>query len=67
MVDLSPETVLKKVTTRQVFSYEFCEIFKNAFFIEHLRASERIAADGKKDTLLSFTTFVYILCKPLEI
>ena len=27
----------KKETLAQVFSCEFCEIFKNAFFIEHLR------------------------------
>ena len=30
--------VIKKDTLTQVFSCEFCEIFKNTFFIEHLRA-----------------------------
>ena len=32
---LRPVTLLKK-TLAQLFSCEFCEIFKNAFFIEHL-------------------------------
>ena len=27
---------IKKVTLAQVFSCEFCEIFKNTFFMEHL-------------------------------
>ena len=40
---LRPATLLKtcnfikKETQRKVFSCEFCEIFKNTFFIEHLR------------------------------
>ena len=29
--------LIKKETLAQVFSYEFCKIFKNTFFIEHLR------------------------------
>ena len=29
----------KKETLAQVFSCEFCEISKNTFFIEHLRAT----------------------------
>ena len=33
---LRPATLLKE-SLAQVFSYEFCEIFKNTFFIEHLR------------------------------
>ena len=36
---LRPATLLKKETLAQVFSCEFCEIFKNAFFIERLRAT----------------------------
>ena len=33
-----PETFnfIKKETLTQVFSYEFCEIFKSTFFTEHL-------------------------------
>ena len=30
-------TLLKKETLAQGFSCEFCEIFMNTFFIEHLR------------------------------
>ena len=30
---------IKKETMVLVFSYEFCEIFKNTFFTEHLRAT----------------------------
>ena len=33
---LRPATLLKKTLTK-VFSCEFCEIFKNNFFTEHLR------------------------------
>ena len=29
----------KKETLAQVFSYEFCEIFKNIFFTEQLRVA----------------------------
>ena len=29
---------IKKETLAQVFSCEFCEIYKNTFFTEHLRA-----------------------------
>ena len=30
---------IKKETLAQVFSYEFCEIFKNIFFTEQLRVT----------------------------
>ena len=30
---------IKKETLAQVFSWEFCEISKNTFFIEHLRVN----------------------------
>ena len=29
----------KKETLTQVFSFEFCEIFKNTFFTEHLQTT----------------------------
>ena len=32
-------TLLKKEALVQVFSCEFCEIFKSTFFTEHLRAT----------------------------
>ena len=34
-VDLRPVLLFKKRLAK-VFSFEFCEIFKNTFFIEHL-------------------------------
>ena len=33
---------IKKETLAQVFSCEFCEIFKNTFFTEHLRMTASI-------------------------
>ena len=38
---------IKKETLAQVFSCKFCEISKNTFFTEHLRAttSEKISAN----------------------
>ena len=38
-VALSPATLLKKKTLAQVFSCEFWEISKNAFFTEHVWAT----------------------------
>ena len=35
----TPGSLLKKETPAQVFSYEFCEVFKKTFFIEHLRTA----------------------------
>ena len=32
-------TTIKKETPRQVFSCEYCEIFKSTYFEEHLRAT----------------------------
>ena len=33
---------IKKETLAQVFSFDFCEIFKNTFFTEHLRTTASI-------------------------
>ena len=33
---------IKKDTPTQVFSYEFCEIFKNTFFTEHHRITASV-------------------------
>ena len=33
------QTFIKKETLAQVFSFEFCEIFRNIFFTEHLWAT----------------------------
>ena len=32
-------TLLKKETVERMFSFEFCEIVKNTYFTEHLRAT----------------------------
>ena len=43
-------------TPAQVFSYEFCDIFKNTYFIEHLRT----AASGILNFIrFCFTSFIY--------
>ena len=39
VADLKPATLLKKETPTQVFSCEFCEIFKNTFPTEHFQAA----------------------------
>ena len=44
---------IKKETQAQMFSIEFCEIFKNTLFTEHIR------------TTTSFTCFITCLSKNL--
>ena len=39
VTSLKPATLLRKETLAQVFSCEFCKIFINTFFTEHLRAT----------------------------
>ena len=56
---------MKKETLAQVFSYEFCQISQNTFFIEHLRTTasathpEAIVqgCTVKKDALENFAKF----------
>ena len=40
---LRPVTFIKKTTLAQVFSFEFCEISKNTFFTEQLRATTSVS------------------------
>ena len=40
---------IKKETLAQMFSREFCEIFKNTFFTEHLRTT----ASGVSNLIMS--------------
>ena len=53
----------EKVTPAQVFSWEFCEIFKNTYFAEHLRRavfeffSEQVFWWDLQMSLDSFLTF----------
>ena len=46
-----PTTLFKKETPAQVFSCEFCEIFKNGFFAEYLQtaASELFCRSSSGD------------------
>ena len=44
-------TLLKKETLAHVFSCEFCEIFKNAYFIKILWATFEISPCKHNDTL----------------
>ena len=48
-----------KETLAQLFSYEFCEIFKNSFFIEHLQniASMNTCQQSKKKNDVSHSSF----------
>ena len=40
--------LFKKQTLAQVFSYEFCKIFMNTFFKEHLRATASVNKQALK-------------------
>ena len=55
---------LRPVTlSKMVFSSEICEIFKNTFFEEHLRATASIVTRGAsliKFSFISFTYFIYL-------
>ena len=44
------KSFIKKETLAQVFSYEFCEISKNTFFTEHLRATASVYLHYSSDT-----------------
>ena len=49
-----PETynVIKKETLAQVFSFEFCEIFKNTFFYRTALVAASVERDFSRDVLL---------------
>ena len=53
IADYSPATLLKENPT-QVFSVEFCELFKNSFFTEHLRATVKRGLNVAKGGLHLF-------------
>ena len=44
---LRPATLLKKETLAQVFSCEFCKMFKNTFLTEHLRTTASASSTHK--------------------
>ena len=43
------QALIKEETLAQVFSCEFCEIFKDTFFIEHLRLRLLITISPVRD------------------
>ena len=56
---------IKKETLAQVFSCEFCEISKNTFFTEHLRATRSIKTHPKQfyvGYVLKFIEFLRSYC-----
>ena len=42
LIKLQASVFIKKETLAQVFSSEFCKIFKNIFFTEHLRTTTSV-------------------------
>ena len=48
------ESLFKKETLTQVFSREYCEIFKNTYFEEHLRTAAFVGFSSKN-------VYIYIL------
>ena len=53
---------IKKETLAKVFSCEFCKIFKNTFFIEHLRASASDLTQKPFNSYPYFTHSFVIVC-----
>ena len=59
-----PAALLKKDTLSQVFSLEFCEIFKNTFLAEHLRWLLQLSIIYLKQTNYSGGLMWLIFKKP---
>ena len=57
-----PSMFIKKEATAQVFSCEFCEIFKETFFIEQLRVTASVASTFIKVRFLIHCTLFSKLC-----
>ena len=55
--DLRPATLLKKALV-QVFSCEFCKIFTNTFFIQHIRATASVSRIAVRADTTVFITSV---------
>ena len=51
-------TLLKKKSSTQVFSFEYCKIFKNTYFEEHLRTA---ASEFRIENPLNFDYLVQII------
>ena len=73
VVDLRPAALLKKKDLAQVFSCEFCEIFNNTFFTEHLRVTasdsmfyQKFSSFRNVQKLLRRETSILLYSKVLE-
>ena len=55
--DLRPATLLKKALVH-VFSCEFCKIFTNTFFIQHIRATASVSRIAVRPDTTVFITSV---------
>ena len=54
-VDFRENNFIKKETRAQVFSCEFCEIFKNTIFTEHLRTTASVHDSHQLSVILSIS------------
>ena len=50
---------IKKENLAQVFSCEFCEVFKNTSFAEHLRTTASEMSSGNQNSLSEFLYSVF--------
>ena len=57
---LKHATLFKKETPTQMFSCEYCEIFKSTYFDEHLRTA---ASKEYKILIVTNTCFRYSACR----
>ena len=55
--------VIKKETLVQVFSYKFCESFKNTLFTEHLRVTTSVNCNNFTTSSAQFGRITYLLVK----
>ena len=58
-----PATLLKKENLTQMFSSNFCQICKNAFFTQHLRETASLRSCIKGCRLSFLTTFSHFPCR----
>ena len=52
---------IKKEPPKQVLSCEFCEMFKNNFFTEHLRVTASVSGPVENESSLIITIFLVVI------
>ena len=60
---LEPDSLIKKETPAQLFTSEFCEIFKNTYIVVHLQTAA--SAFRKISEVLQFFFFLCKAKKPI--